>query len=353
MNQIVINIVAVFLVSLLSFSAIPFINAQDISPPIQIEDIFWSPKDPKEGDTVQFTIIIKNNLDTKYRNLRLECYLNKELIDSKSINEIKERTTYEYTLDWNVNTTDFKITSIIFSGMNQELSSLSKLYFSGYSWNVRRILDEREGPSYNYWADGDENVWIDERGLHLKTTEKDGVWYCSEVYTKDSFGYGKYIFYIDGRPDLFDRNVVLGLFTYYYNPEILDKNVEIDIEFSKWGSALPALVARNSQFVVYPIKKQTLYRFKMILNGDYSVHYFDWKKNSIEFKSLHGHDETSNDVRFLIADKRVGGKNIPVPTTETKVHINLWLNDTNQDKKGDSPFNGEESEIIIKEFKVE
>ena len=354
MNQIIINIVAVFLISLLSFSAIPFINAQNISPSIQIEDIYWSPKEPKEGDTVQFTIRINNNMDTKYRNLKLECYLNKELIESKIINEINQKSTYEYAFDWKVNTPDFKITSIIFSDKNyEEISSFSKLYFSGYSWYLKSSPEVRKGPSYNYWSDSDENIWVDEKGLHLKITEKDGTWYCSEIYSEDSLGYGKYIFYLDGRPDLFDKNVVLGLFTYYDNPEDLDKNNEIDIEFSKWGSSLPNLLARNSQFVIHPAKKNTVYRYKMILNGNYSVHYFDWQKNFIEFKSVHGHNENINDIGFIISNKKYYGKNIPVPNTETKVRINLWLYDTNQDKKGDSPFDGEESEIIIKAFRFQ
>lgn len=354
MNQILLCIFLVFLISMFSFSSFPFIKAENSKSEIDIEDISWSPKEPKKGDTIQFTIKIKNNLDTRYKNLRLECYINKELIESKIINEINEKTIYEHTFDWEVNTLDFKITSIIISNKNnQEINSFSKLYFSGYSWYIKRSIDDRKGPGYNYWADSNENVWVDEKGLHLKITENDGGWYCSEVYSEESFGYGKYVFYLDGRPDVFDRNVVLGLFTYYYNSKELDKNVEIDIEFSKWGSHLPNILSKNSQFVTYPITKKTIYRYKMILNGDYSVHYFDWKKNSIEFKSLHGHDEATSSRRLLIAHRIFSGEKIPIPTTETKVHINLWLFDSNSDKKGDSPSDGKETEIIVKAFRFE
>lgn len=354
MNQMILGMSLVFMISLLSSTSFPFIKAENQIYGIEIEEISWLPKEPKKGDTIQFTIKIKNNLDTKYKNLRLDCYLNKELIESNTVNEINEKTTYEYNFEWETNTSDFKITCIILTDKNNnEIDSFSKLYFSGYSWYIKRSIDDRKGPGYNYWSNSDENVWIDEKGLHLKILENNEKWYCSEVYSEEPFSYGKYIFYLDGRPDNFDRNVVLGLFTYYYNPKDLDKNVEIDIEFSKWGSRLPNLLSRNSQFVAYPITKKTIYRFKTILNGEYSVHYFDWKKNSVEFKSLRGYDEITNDRGFLIAHRVFGGENIPVPTSESKVHINLWLFDSNKDKKGDSPSDGKESEIIIKAFKFE
>ncbi|MCC7573118.1 MAG: hypothetical protein KO464_06985 [Candidatus Methanofastidiosum sp.] len=351
MNQIVQIFFIIFLISFPSLFSISLVHAQNEKPNIQIADITWYPKNPKKGESVEFIIKI-NNVGTKYNNLNLECYSNNDLIESRTIKEIKDNSIYEYKFTCLVTTSDFKITSIIYDKDYEKISSFSKLYFSGYSWYIKSA-DERKGPSYNYWSESDENVWVDEKGLHLKIVESEGRWYCSEVYSEDSFGYGKYIFYLDGRPDLFDRNIVLGLFTYYYNPQVLDKNVEIDIEFSKWGSNLPNLLARNSQFVIHPVKKQTIHRYKMILNGNYSVHYFDWKKNSIEFKSLHGHNEATNDRRFIIADKKFFGKNIPVPTTETKVHINLWLYDSNEDKKGDPPFDREEAEIIIKSFRFE
>lgn len=352
MNQFVQIIFLIFLISFLSFISISPLYAHNDKSNIQVTDITWTPKNPNKGENVEFIVKI-HNMGPKYSNLNLECYLNGELIGSKTINEVGENSTYEYKFSWKFNTSDFKITSIIYNNNYEKVSSFSKLYFSGYSWYIKNSIDQRKGPSYNYWSDSDENLWIDEKGLHLKIVKKQGVWHCSEIYSEDSFGYGKYIFYLDGRPDLFDRNVVLGLFNYYENPEIIDKNVEIDIEFSKWGSSLPNLIARNSQFVIHPVKKQTIYRYKIILNGDYSVHYFDWKKDSIEFKSLHGHNEATNDRRFIIADKKFFGKNIPVPTSETKVHINFWLYDLNEDKKGDPPFDGEEPEIIIKEFRFE
>ncbi|HNR43532.1 MAG TPA: CARDB domain-containing protein [Methanofastidiosum sp.] len=353
MNQIVQILFIIFLISFPSFFSISLIQAQNEKSNIQIGDITWFPKNPKKGENIEFIIKINNNTGTNYNNINLECYLNSDLIESKTIKEIKDSSTFEYNFTWVATTSDFKIKSIIYDKNYDKLSSFSKIYFSGYSWYIKNSIDQRKGPSFNYWSDSDENIWVDEKGLHLKIVESEGRWYCSEVYSEDSFSYGKYIFYLDGRPDLFDRNIVLGLFTYYYNSQIPDKNVEIDIEFSKWGSNLPNLLARNSQYVIHPLKKQTIHRYKMILNGDYSVHYFNWKKDSIEFKSLHGHNEATNDRRFVIADKKFFGRNIPVPTTETKVHINLWLYDSNEDKKGDSPLNREESQIIIKSFRFE
>ncbi|NMC59334.1 MAG: hypothetical protein GYA51_08135 [Candidatus Methanofastidiosa archaeon] len=337
---------------LLTISTLSFISS--FSNDVYNLDISFWPEEPKIGEVLIITIKVQNNNDIDVKNVSLECYIHGELIDSFKINEINKNSSYEHSFEWIVDKEDFKISAIVWPDNNSaERISQSKLYFSGYSWYVKNSPESRKGPSFNYWSDSDENVWVDEKGLHLRIVEKEGKWYCSEIYSEDSFGYGKYIFYLDGRPDLFDKNVVLGLFTYYENLDVPSDNIEIDIEFSKWGSSLPNFLTRNTQYVVYPIKKNTLYRYKMILNGDYSTHYYHWKKDSILFRSIHGHNVYNNDIRFIISDKNFFGRNFPVPNNNEKVHINLWLYDSNQDNEGDLPSNGEETEIIIKKFKFE
>jgi len=316
---------------------------------VDILDISWLPKEPEVGDNLRINILLQNKSDADIKNLILECYINGELVYTFPINQISKKSNYEHTFNWKVDKYNFKITAIL--NLGNEHISKSKLYFSGYSWNIKKSIDIRKGPSFNYWSDSDDNVWVDDQGLHLKITEKNDKWYCSEIYSDESFGYGKYTFYLDGRPDLFDKNVVFGLFTYYENPDITDKYIEIDIEFSKWGSSLPNIFSRNSQYVVHPVKKGTIHRFKTILNGDYSTHYFDWEKDLINFKSIHGHNEDNNDIRYIISSKKFYGDKIPVPNKKEKVHINLWLYDSNGDKIGDTPSDGKETEIVITKFK--
>src|SRR6267143_3612108 len=80
--------------------------------------------------------------------------------------------------------------------------------FSGYQWEVRPSGDGGPGP--NHWDEN--NVSLDSHGyLHMKLTERDGEWYCSEVYLPQKLGFGLYQFSVIGRVDTLDPNVVLGL----------------------------------------------------------------------------------------------------------------------------------------------
>jgi hypothetical protein len=206
--------------------------------------------------------------------------------------------------------------------------------FAGYQWNVKSGIS---GPGPNYWSSSTQNVWVDGDGkLHLKIREQSGIWLCSEVYTEHFTSYGLHRFYIEGRMDLYDRNVVAGLFLYK------DSSNEIDIEFSKWGSSNPGF---NSQYVVQPWDHQgNLERFLMNLNGTHSTHYINWQPYSIRFKSIHGHyDEPPNDD-YLIHEWLYTGNDIPSEEEQLRVHLNLWL------YQGIPPSDGEEVEIIFTEY---
>ena len=213
------------------------------------------------------------------------------------------------------------------------------IQFSGYNWTVKsgEIL---MGPGPNYFSDSDENVWVDQKGqLHLKIVNRDGKWYCSEVYTTESLGYGKYIFYVSSRVDQLDKNVVAGLFTWDgAAPEYNYR--EIDIEFSKWGQA----INDNAQYVVQPWDQpENMERFNMELNGNNSTHIFDWNIGSIFFQSLYDHFSLPLDDSYVIKSWVYTGDDIP-PAGEENVRINLWLNN------GEPPSDGQETEVIIKKF---
>jgi hypothetical protein len=204
--------------------------------------------------------------------------------------------------------------------------------FSGCTWYVKSGYG---GPGPNYWSDSEENVWLDPNGwLHLKIRYKDGIWYCSEVYTTEFTRYGIHRFYVISRLDSLDRNVVLGLFIY------ANDTTEVDIEFSKWGQIIPT---HNAQYVVQPwYYPGNVEKFWVILTGTYTTHYFNWQKDSIRFKSIHGHYPEPPNSNYLIHKWLYTGSNNPLESESLRVHINLWL------YQGNPPTNAQEVEVIIK-----
>ncbi|HDH99419.1 MAG: hypothetical protein DRQ14_06755 [Candidatus Latescibacterota bacterium] len=207
--------------------------------------------------------------------------------------------------------------------------------FSGYTWRVK-ASESPLGPGPNYFSDSSENVWVDAQGqLHLKVTERDGRWYCAEVVSEGSFGYGAYDFYLASRIDKLDRNVVLGLFTWDDAPE--GHHREIDIEFSRWGRTKDD----NAQFVVQPWDRPgNMHRFNLQLDGDLSAHCFVWRKGCISFRSIRGHLLTSPDI---IESWDYEGPDLPEPGNE-KVRMNLWLLD------GVPPSGDGEVEVVVRRF---
>jgi len=210
--------------------------------------------------------------------------------------------------------------------------------FSGYAWQVRNSAISRSGPGPNYFSGRRENVWLDGRGLlHLKAVKRGGRWYCAEIFTAKSFGYGTYTFTLASRVDRLDTNAVLGLFTwddaapaYAYR--------EIDIEFSKWGERR----ARNAQYVVQPWQHSgNEHRFNLALSSVFSVHSFQWSANRVLFSSSRG--RTPNPTGAL-QTWAYSGADIP-PAGAGHARINLWLVD------GKPPSDERSIEIVVKAFR--
>ena len=202
------------------------------------------------------------------------------------------------------------------------------IMFSGYEWNVKNSNGALWGPGPNLFNDSIQNVWVDSNGsLHLRITHGLCIdqWYCAEVYSVQSFGYGTYNFTLAPGFETLDKNVVLGLFTY------LDDLNEIDIEFAKWGQE----TTNNGQYVLQPSwKPNHIERFEFEPQGEDSVHGFTWCKNSIDFWSFSS---------FFEFNWRYYGLGIPQPSTE-HVNMNLWL------MQGLAPSDYTETEVVIKSF---
>ena len=209
--------------------------------------------------------------------------------------------------------------------------------FSGYEWWIKASVDP-VGPGPNYFSDSTENVWVDGKDqLHLKITQRNGKWYCPEVICKNSFGYGKYVFYVIGRIGQLDKNVVLGLFTWDDAPE--ESHREIDIEFSRWGVESDT----DAQYVVQPWDQSgNRYRWYMPEVLDSSTHSFVWKPDSIYFLSMEGHQPVP-PFDSVIYSWVYKGSSIPTHGNEND-RINLWL------FNGSPPTDTNRLEVVISKF---
>lgn len=235
----------------------------------------------------------------------------------------------------------FVAISLVFLGISLPASqtsasaqTASTIQWSGYTWNVRNGPQQLSTPGPNYWSSS--NVWIDQNGwLHLRISKVDGQWCCAEVATQQSFGYGTYTFYTVSRLDNFDQNVVLGLFAY------ADNSHEVDIEYSKWGSA----VNNNGWFTVQPPPITMGYNsqaFNIQMSGTYATSYFTWTPNYVYFESDGGHYAPGTAPSGNVFSSFTSYKQV-TPGDE-KADINLWL------FNGVPPSNGSSAEVVISSF---
>ena len=241
-----------------------------------------------------------------------------------------------------------------------------KLSFAGRQWIIKTHLDSLVGPGNNYFSDFVNDVFVDDNGyLHLTITERDGKWYSTEVVSEENMGFGTYTFTIEGNPLIFDKNAVLGLFTWDDSTFQVEANSEVDIEFAKWGNEDDTLPL---QYGVQPIafgpynaervdKPEVDNRY---WNG-VSTHIFTWTDTLITWQSWQGGANdiaTSDTTAFWSFDDsnpakiKFEGPNqsdpvvIPKPGDQTNARMNFWINGGN----AVGLSNGERHEIIIRDF---
>jgi hypothetical protein len=214
------------------------------------------------------------------------------------------------------------------------------LSFSGYTWAIRN--NGYGGPGPNHWDR--DNAWVDANGcLHLRLTHRNNQWYGAEVQTQQKLGHGRYQFWLEGRIDKLDPNVVLGLFN-YPTPDVgPDGTHEIDIEFAQWGNPY----APRGNYTVWPASpglRQETKPFSFVLKSDSSLHCLAWSPTAVRFESFHGRAGATNELfaHWLFQPTNPASfiSQMPMP-----VHINLWC------FKGRPPSNGQPVEWIIRAFK--
>lgn len=238
------------------------------------------------------------------------------------------------------------ITIIILSCSKQSMQTVSStsaidnatattIQFSGYTWNVKN--GAHIGPGPNHWSRN--NIWVDADGfLHLRITKDTatGKWYCAEVSTQQTFGFGKWQFWVEGRIDKMDKNVVLGLFNYSGN----DGFDEMDIEWARWGNKNYP----NCNYTVWPAKKgfkNYSYVKEVALTGKNTTQRFTRTDSSVFFQSLKGFTNTDEN---LLASATCTAPPKSISALAMPAYINLWL------MNGLAPANGKEVEIIIHKF---
>ena len=203
------------------------------------------------------------------------------------------------------------------------------IVWAGRTWHVKSSRSA-VGPGPNLFSASPANVWIDGEGqLHLRITNRGGIWYCAEIIGADSLGYGAYEFVLESPVDALDANVVLGLFTWSDRAQYNHR--EIDVEFARWGNAAdPA----NAQYVVQPYDRAgNLVRFTEPA-APWSTHVFTWRPGAVDFAST----STAGSNGWMY-----NGSDVPKPGGET-VRLNLWL------FQGQPPTDGQEVEVVVRRF---
>ncbi|WP_163707569.1 glycoside hydrolase family 16 protein [Mangrovibacterium lignilyticum] len=221
--------------------------------------------------------------------------------------------------------------TVLLALLMSSLSSFAQrtIQFAGIEWYVK---DGFAGPGPNYWSDSSKSVWVDSNGfLHLKIRKIRGEWHCSEIYSKQKFGYGEYKFHVASNVEKYASNIIVGLFVYE------NDSSEIDIEFPNrdsqsmlgWYTVQPS-----------PYDDENHERFALNLSGDYSTHKFIWRKDNIEFESYHGHADSLPSPGYLINEWTYDGDYIP-KAGKASLHINFWLNE------GQAPGDRKDAELTI------
>jgi hypothetical protein len=186
----------------------------------------------------------------------------------------------------------------------------TRIQFSGYEWIVKESAERRVGPGSNYFSA--DAVRVDDDGLKLRIFEKDGRFYCAEVVSVSSFGYGTYRFHVVSNVDRLAPNLVLGLFTWSDDLGEEGTHEELDVELGRWGNPSNDI----AQFVVQPYTRtENIIRFPMPADAASSVHSFAWMPHQVHFTS---------EVRGTMLQDHVFTSRIPAPDKEN-TRINLWI----------------------------
>ena len=212
--------------------------------------------------------------------------------------------------------------------------------FAGLLWERKSGCG---GPGPNCWApENAEPVSGD--GIHLRLTRVGGRWLAAEIRTAAPVPCGSYSFYLVGRTDLLDPNVVLG--TFLYDDAAGEAGApcpdELDLESSRFGD--PA--APNGHFVSYAsgtCGPADLDDFRYSLTGTHTTHQIDWAPGAVTFRLMHGHRTAPDLPEHLVAERSFVSSLVP-GAGGMRLHANLWA------FAGNPPADQQEVEVVIRDI---
>ena len=187
------------------------------------------------------------------------------------------------------------------------------LEFSGYTWIKKHGGPRSPGNDDNRFSD--YNAWLEQDGLHLRTTNDGLHWWCAEVLLDHSLGYGTYTFQLSRRVDSLDAHAVFAGFIYD------STNREIDIEFSR---AIGMPPDNNSQYVLQPFDNPANRHTFSISSDAVTSHRFVWTPDGITFTSWRGLDDIPSPDDIIQTWTYTGASN-PTPRGRDRMRFNLWL----------------------------
>jgi len=221
----------------------------------------------------------------------------------------------------------------------QSAQGVSSFTWKGHTWNVTN------GGMAGVAQGSPNNVSVDANGyLHLKIVNNGGTWTAAELFTADKLGFGTYQWQVDGPIDVFDKNVVLGLYPYGPAAGIgADGTNEIDIEYSRWGNANGV----NGDWTDYPASGKTIgeksYSFSLN-GGTASTSRFIWNGTSIQSFLMSGYAPVGSTAglinSWLYAPTN---PSVNIPQQALPLGINLWC-------FGAPPSDGKNVEVVIRDF---
>ncbi len=229
------------------------------------------------------------------------------------------------------------LVAVVFVGAVPAQAANRFINFAGGLWLVKESpFPNPAGPGPNFWDNSADSVWVDAQGkLHMKIRQIGGVWHSSEVTLLEGLNFGDYRFQVEGDPDLYDPNVILGLFMFTNDTE------EIDVELSRWGNAADP---DAGQFVVQPAVPGNIDRFSLADAGALSTYRFNWQPDSIFFEAYKGGATAPQSEADILQQYFYDGPDVPPLAPFAQIHINLWL------MGGNAPINGQELEIVISDY---
>ena len=207
--------------------------------------------------------------------------------------------------------------------------------FGNLLWEVRKSSG-LGGPGPNVFDP--RNVTLLPSGaLKLEVTEREGIWTCAELQTTRRLGLGAYQFWLMGRPDQLDPQLVFGFFP-YPTPDVgPDGTHEIDIEFARWGE----ITRPCGNFTVCPTvvkKPSTTHPFPLALSGDVTTHRIIRRADALIFSSYHGH-RALKDERGRIECWEFSGD---FSRAAMPLHLNFWL------FRGKAPQDGKPASLTLR-----